>query len=224
MSWEDDYNEYEREAALDKFLEEELQRIAQEPVFRYLATNGDAIEERVRRCHEQAQSLNDAGHYGAALVRAATGMEVTIRFFLVRPLVQGAFLSDDWAQLISKKILKGRAADDRDILPAILRNWNIDITSVKLSNGSQAWEQIKKKVWPLRDEYLHKADDISHEDAKLSIDCLEALLSKLVNPLAQKLGFTREQTGCWSEVNVQNPPEFPELNPPRKYPRCDPFQ
>jgi hypothetical protein len=219
MSW----NDYQEEAAMEEFLEEELRRISEEPVFSYLAVFGDAIEARVNRCLAQAQTLSDSGYPGAALTRAASGIEVTIRFFLARPLVQGAFLSDDWAELLSQKLLRGRTAEERELLPAILRNWKIDITSVKLSDGSQAWEQIIKKVWPRRNDYVHKADDASAEDALLAIECLTTLLDQVVDPLASKLGFTRTQTRCWSVVNVKNPPEFPNLNPPSTYSRQDPF-
>ncbi len=223
MSWDNDYHRYQEEAAMEAFLEEELRRIAEEPVFAYLAVHGDAIEERVKRCLAQAQSLSGGGYHGAALTRAASGIEVTIRFFLARPLVQGAFLSEDWAELLSQKVLSGRTAEDRELLPAILRNWKIDITKVKLPDGSQAWEQIVTRVWPRRNDYAHKADDASAEDALLAIECLTALLSQVVDPLATKLGFTREQTGCWSVVAAKNPPEYPNLNPPKKHPRRDPF-
>lgn len=224
MSHDHDYGDYEQEAAMEMFLNEELQRIAEEPVFFYLATFGDAIEERVNRCLNQARELIQAGHFGAALVRAAAGIEVTLRFFLARPLVQGAFLSDDWAQLISQKFLHGRTAEDRELLPAILRNWKIDITKVKLSDGSQAWEKVVTNVWPSRNDCVHKAEEASHDDAILSVRCLEALLQQVVDPLSQRLGFTRKQTGCWSTVAVKNPPEFPSLNPPHRYDRKDPFR
>ena len=223
MSWDDDYHRYQEEAAMETFLEEELRRIAEEPVFAYLAVHGDAIEVRVKRCLAQAQSLSGSGYHGAALTRAASGIEVTIRFFLARPLVQGAFLSEDWAELLSQKVLTGRTAEDRELLPAILRKWKIDITKVKLPDGSQAWEQIVMRVWPRRNDYVHKADDASPEDALLAIECLTALLSQVVDPLATKLGFTREQTECWSVVAAKNPPEYPNLNPPKKHPRRDPF-
>ncbi len=223
MSWGDDYNYYQQEAAMEEFLEEELRRISEEPVFYYLAVFGDAIEDRVKRCIDQAQALIGNGYPGAALTRAATGIEVTIRFFLARPLVQGAFLSDKWAELLSRKVLSGRTAEDRELLPAILRNWEMDITKVKLTDGSQVWEQIKKRILPSRNDYVHKADNASVEDALLAIECLTTLLTQVVDPLATKLGFTREQTGCWSVVNAKNPPDFPNLNPPRTYTRQDPF-
>lgn len=218
-----DPSDYEREAGMEAFIEEHLRQLSEEPVFYYLSRYGDAVEARVNRCLEQAKVLISAGFYGAALVRAAAGIEITIRFFLARPLVQGAFLSDDWAQLISQKVLKGRTAEDRELLPAILRNWNIDITKVKLHDGSQAWDHIMKEVWPRRNGYVHKGDDAAWENASLAVNCLEAFLSQVVDPLGQRLGFTREETDCWSIVNYQNPPEYPNLNPPRTYRREDPF-
>jgi len=222
MFWHD-YNEYQQEAAMEEFLEEELRRISEEPVFYYLAAFGDAIENRVKRCIEQAEALLANRYPGAALTRAATGIEIAIRFFLARPLVQGAFLSDEWAELLSRKVLSGRTAEDRELLPAILRNWRMDITQVKLSDGSQVWEQIKNRILPSRNDYVHKADNASIEDARLAIECLTTMLTQVVDPLATKLGFTREQTGCWSVINAKNPPNHPNLNPPRTFTRRDPF-
>lgn len=222
-----DYLRYEAEAAMEEFLDDQLRRIEEERVFHYLATYGDAIEVRVRRCLDQAKALIDSGYAGAGLVRATTGIEVTIRFFLARPLVQGAFLSDDWAKLISQKILNGRTSEDRKLLPAILRNWNVDITSITLPDGSKMWEHIvsenKKGIWQRRNDYVHKADDIIRDEAVIAVNCLDVLLSKVVDPLAQKIGFTREQTGYWSVVAVQNPPEFPNLNPSKRFTPEDPF-
>lgn len=222
--WEEaDRYRYEQETAMEEFLEEELRRIAEEPGFAFLAANGDAIEARVKRCLVEARALMNGGFHGAALTRAASGIEVTIRFFLARPPVQGAFLSEDWADLLSKKLLNGQTAEDRELLPAILRNWKIDITEVTLPDGSQAWERIVSRVWRRRNDYVHKADVSSEQDAALAIECLTTLLARVVDPLATKLGFTREQTGCWSVVDRKSPLGHPSLNSPSTYPRRDPF-
>jgi len=221
MSMTDD--EYRMDAFLDEFLERELRQLAEGPVFQYLATYGDAIEGRVRACIAESRQLLDAGYPGAALVRAAAGIEITIRFFLARPLLHGAFLSDEWAQLLATRLLNGRTAEDRELLPAILRNWKIDVTEVRLCNGPQAWEQIVGKIWPRRNDYVHKAAAASPDEARCAVECLEALLSQVVAPLARRLGFTRQETGCWSIVVRDNPPEFPDLNPPARYEKKDPF-
>jgi hypothetical protein len=138
-------------------------------------------------------------------------------------LVQGAFLSNEWSLLLSQKVLNVRTAEDRELLPAILRNWTIDITAVRLSSGDQLWETIVSRVWQQRNDYAHKAASPNDDDARLAVESLRALLDSVVFPIAKRLGFTREQSGTWSVVVVENPPEFPDLNPPRKYERRDPF-
>lgn len=220
------YEGYEddlRDAWLADYVEEELRHLSEAPAIEFLAHNGDAIEERVLACLEEAQTLKNAGFAGAGLVRAAAGIEVAIRFFLARPLLQGAFLSNEWAKLLSQKVLNGRNGEERELLPKILRNWKIDITSMRLSDGRQLWETIVTRVWQRRNDYVHAGSSASDEDVGLAIDCLRALLDDLVGAIATRLGFTRVETGCWSVIAVKNPPEFPDLNPPRRYLRLNPF-
>lgn len=221
MSSYDDIQRYEAEEAMEKFLEEQLREIAEAPVFTYLSRHGDAIEERIQLCIEEATALSKAGFWGASLIRSAAAIEIAIRFFLARPLVQGAFLSDDWAALLSSKVLHGRTAEDRNLLPAILRNWNIDVTQVLLPNQSQMWEAVIAKVWPRRNEYVHAGGSIEEADAILAAECLDAILKHIVDPLAQRFGFTRELSGCWSVVvsSIGS-----EVNPPRRYETADPFE
>jgi hypothetical protein len=213
--------DYLREEAEQRFIADELQRISEEPVIHYLASNGDAIEARVRLCLTQAQGLKEDGHYGAALVRAAAGIEVTVGYFLARPLLQGAFLSWEWADLLAEKIFRRRTTEEREMLPAILHNWGIDITAVKLASGEQVWEQVVSKVWPHRNAYVHRADDATISDATLGIDCLNALLTDVVDPLAMKLGFSRPVTGCWSKVVKQSSQLGRSTT--TTHPRADPF-
>ena len=73
-------------------------------VFAYLTRFGDSVQERLDVCRQEAAALCEAGFWGAALIRAAAGIELTVKFFLARPLVQGAFLSDQWAQLLGVSV------------------------------------------------------------------------------------------------------------------------
>src|SRR5439155_5125938 len=96
-----DEDEWRQEAAMTEWFEEQLRAQIREPVFAFLARYGDAVQERVDACRNEAAQLRKAGFYGASLVRAAAGIEVAVRFFLVKPLVLGAFLSDEWARLLT---------------------------------------------------------------------------------------------------------------------------
>jgi hypothetical protein len=44
------------------------------------------------------------------LVGAVTAIELVTRYMLVRPLLQGAFLSDSWAKILAKHITQVRMA------------------------------------------------------------------------------------------------------------------
>jgi hypothetical protein len=220
MSAHDDIDRYREEEAMENFIEEQLRELSEGPVIYYFARFGDAIEARVQSCRSEADALSAAGFHGAALVRLAAAIEITIRFYLARPLVQGAFLSDEWAALLSSKMLKGRTAEDRKLLPAILRNWKLDITQVKLADGSQMWDRILSQVWPRRNDYAHEGDTISEADERLAAECLEAMLTHVVSPIASQLGFTREETGKWSVILS---PYDRAINPPTTHERASPF-
>lgn len=221
MSAYDDESRYEEEDAMERFIEQQLRQMSESPVIYYLARFGDAIEERVQRCRTEAGELAAAGFHGAALVRSAAAIEITIRFFLARPLVQGAFLSDEWAALLSTKMLNGRTAEDRELLPAILRNWKLDITQVTLADGSKMWDRILTRVWPRRNDYVHAGDAVSENDALLAAECLQAILTQVVSPIAVRLGFTREETGRWSVILSRHDRN---INPPTRHETASPFR
>jgi hypothetical protein len=221
MNGHPDEGEWREEAAMEEFIEEELRGRSEAPIFDYLARYGDAIDVRVAACRAEAASLMADGHHGAALFRATVGIEVAIRFFIVRPKVQGAFLSDDWAQSLTERILERRTAEDRKLLPAILRAWGIDITAIKLSDNSQLWETILKRLYPLRDSYAHAGGKATIADAAVAIECLDLVLSAIVGPIAKKLGFTRDETGRWDTVLSAHDRR---LNPARVYESESPFK
>jgi hypothetical protein len=195
--WAQEFHEMEMHSS---FVEEQLRSLAEDPVIEYLGQNGDAIQERVDRCASEAAALHSAGFHGAALVRATAGIEIVIKFFLARPLLQGAFLSDTWAQVLASRIIRPRSTDDRDLLPAILRNWDMDVSAIHTRSGAQLWQNVKSTVWPRRNDYVHAADVVSADDASTAIECLEAMLLEVVEPIALRLGFTRAQSGTWSEI------------------------
>lgn len=192
--------EYEQEAAMEAFIEESLKNISEDNVRSYLGTFGDAIEERVRECLRQAKELLDLNHYGPALTLSATAIEIVIRFLLLRPLVQGAFLSDEWAEILAKRIATGRSAEDRELLPAILRQWGVDITSIKLSGKIGLWETIHD-LWKKRNNFVHFGEIITEPVAISGIECVNVILNKVVYPISMKLGFTLETTGKWCEIH-----------------------
>jgi hypothetical protein len=167
----------------------------------YLGTYGDAVEARVSRLLTQARALLAANFAASALVSAATAIEITVRFMLVRPLVQGAFLSDEWAELLAARIGSGRTEEDRKILPALLRQWSLDINTVLLAGGSRLWDVITKQVLPKRHALVHAGAKAEATDAQAAIECAERLLADVVHPIGKTLGLTVQRTGKWCEIH-----------------------
>lgn len=198
--WDEGDFDYMQEAAMERFLEASLRNISVDNAKSYLGTYGDAIQDRVASCLRQARVLHNAQHYAPALVLASTAVELTVRFMIVRPLIQGAFLSDEWAAILANRIANGRTAEDRELLPAVLRQWSVDINKVKLHNGQNVWSTIVGKIWPKRNLVVHQGTSASEVEAAVSVEAAELLLTDVVKPIAKRLGFTLETTGKWSEI------------------------
>lgn len=195
----DDYDYAE-----ERFIEQTLRDISEDGVRSYLGEYGDAVDERVRNCIDQAEKLRDAGFFQPAVVLATTAIELIVRFLLIRPLIQAAFLSDEWAYLLTQRIASGRSAEDRNLLPKILQHHNIDITTVLLENGDELWETVVSKDYPKRNKIVHAAEPTRAEEAQLAIACATRLRADIVLPISEKLGFTLEVTGLWCRTKTQN--------------------
>jgi hypothetical protein len=200
----DDRAYYEEEAAKEAFIQETLRGISEDGIRGYLGPYGDAIDARVDDSITQAGKLKDAKFYQSSVVMAVTAIELIVRFLLLRPLVQAAFLSDEWAYLLTQRIASGRTAEDRKLLPQILEFQGVEINKLRLKNGKELWDTITTEVYRKRDRIIHAADPASEPDAQLAMACAIQLHNDVVLPIAKKLGFTLEETGCWHEIRTKN--------------------
>lgn len=117
----DDYGEIDYLAAQSEYeadlIDNAIAELAVENIRMYLTTYGDAIDERVSSAKEEAEQLLKAGHNGPALTVAVTAIEIILRFFVLRPIVHGAFLSEEWAQILLDRVVSGKTFNDRELLP-----------------------------------------------------------------------------------------------------------
>jgi hypothetical protein len=196
----DDREYYEEELAQAEFIQETLKNISEDGVRNYLGTYGDAVDARIEHCMKEARMLLTGGFFQSSVVSAVTAIELTIRFLLLRPLMQAAFLSEEWASLLTQRIASGRGSGDREILPQILNFHDIDLNEIKLPNGKTLWPTITDVVYSTRNKIVHRAEPVSQDDAILAIQCADVLRSEVVMPYAKKLGFTLETTNCWQRT------------------------
>ena len=189
------------DAAYEDFINETHKLQSEEAVQRYLQTYGDTIESRVQRCLEQADRLYELQFYGAALTAAVTAIELIIRFLLIRPLVSGAFLSEEWEELLAEKIGSGRSEGDREILPKLLKQWGFDLNTMTLPGGEPLWSSLMDKktgVLEKRHAVVHRGAAATQSEASLAIVGARTILNNIVYQLATKLGFRLKDTVCWS--------------------------
>ncbi|MCZ6551144.1 MAG: hypothetical protein ACE10F_09890 [Candidatus Methylomirabilales bacterium] len=195
--------EAERDYEAD-LIRQALRTISKDAAKGYLTKYGDAVDTRIQTCLGQAKRLMATNHPGPALTLAASALEIMIRFLLLRPLVQGAFLSDKWAAILAARVTGGRTAEDREMLPAILREWGLDLNKVRTASGVFVWPFIVDRLWSLRNGFVHRFDPVATDAAAQAVECAEMFRATVVGTVAKRLGFTLDETQRWSAIKKPN--------------------
>lgn len=186
------YNSLGQQQYEEELLDESLKRIQEGNVREYLWRFGRAIEQRIGECIRQAQQLHDLGYYGPAIIVSSTGIEMVIGYLLVRPLVQGAVLSEEWAHILVERISNSRRQLDFKVLQKILMKWEIDLTQLRLASGEGLWDTMMR-VRDKRNGVIHRGELLPTAESrilsKLAMECVRTLLNKAVQPIASILGF-----------------------------------
>jgi hypothetical protein len=210
------------EAAESEFWEKLPQDLHEQAVRDYLGSNGDAIDGRVQKLIGMADTLYKSGHHGPSIVASVIALEVMIHYFCVRPIVEGAILSDLVAAEVSKRIVGSRSLDQRQMLSAVLRAWGIELAELLLPDKQPMWDRIQTVVIKKRDSFIHRGDGVNDREAELALQCVQSFREQVVLGLASRLGFTLQKTGCWSKiVYAAEPPGY--LGGEKGYTRIDPF-
>jgi len=185
ISLDEAWEQEAQEAYETELVENALKEISYDGISHYLFQYGHAIQTRVEKCLKSAKDLHKEKKSGPSIVCSCTAVEVTIKYFMLRPLMQGAFLSDEWAELLTKRILSGKAANDRQMLPSILKSYGIIINDIKLQSGEPVWQVLHDRIWKARNKYAHQGDPVSR---KLSAQGIKAAtrMTKLANDVLVK--------------------------------------
>ena len=181
-----------------ELIAEAMREASADNVRDYLCPHGDVVEDRVQTLLGRAQDLANHGFYGPATTVAVTASELIIRFLLLRPLVQGAFLDDIWAAILTDRVVRGRSADARGLLPRVLKGWDVELTEIRLSTGAMMWNRLLD-VWKQRNDFVHLGKPVEEEAAQLAVECAEALLG-VARQIGLRFGCGPRATGSWREV------------------------
>ena len=163
------------DAYYDEIIQEALKGISLDGISAYVSKYGDAIEARIADLLGSASKLLDLKHYGPSLTCSCTAIEVIIRYFLLAPLLQGALLSDKWAETLTERIATGRYAKYREVLPAITKFRKVDLNQVKTAAGDPLWKLLNDSLWQARNGYVHKGNPVTENQARQGMECADRL-------------------------------------------------
>ena len=191
-AWEKAAYDYDLDMS-HEYMEEEVRQAFEgrsaDSIRAYLGTYGGAVTDRVEGAIKEARDLLAAGHPGPATLLSATAVELIVSHLVIRPIVQGAFLSDQWAAVLADQILRGKTDDMRRLLPIIAAAWNLDLDEVRLPGGGSVWGTFTGSVTPARNAFVHRAEPVSAVLAAQAIECAQALLDGLVVAVAVSIGM-----------------------------------
>ncbi len=168
--------EYEREIG-----QRTLAEIKENAINAYFFYYGDDIEHRIQSRIDAAKELLEVQFNGESLTDSIIAVELTVRWFLLRPICEAAFMSEEVAGILVQRILPPRATGaDREILPRILREWGSDVKSLKLSDGSELWGQLTTEYIPARNAFVHRGEPVEEAVAVGAADSAERLLAEAI--------------------------------------------
>lgn len=201
MTYEDwAYEEYLSEQLQQEQIEKAIKQVPIDNTSWYLGTYGDELERRIKLSYSEAKELLTKGYNGSALVLSVIGLEILIRDFVLKPLVYGAFLHEYWAELLLDRVVSGKSVKDREILPKVAFEWGIDLQSLMLSSGKEAWGTFVGEIIPKRNNYIHCAITIPSKVAEKALECGDVMFFGLLKPIAQKFEMSWPESGAWHKV------------------------
>lgn len=186
-----------------KSIEASIKARSEQTVQVYLGRFGDAIDERVQSLLETSEKLLSNEFDEQAFSTSCTSIEVMIRFMVVRPLVQGAFLSEEWVEILTDRIGSGRAVDDRQLLQKLLAQWGIDINKFFMNKDKSLWDYIRNTMIPLRNGIVHAGEKVDRRDASEAVSAAKVFRNTVIKSIEERLGFTLETTGCWCRISYE---------------------
>jgi len=172
--------------------------IAHERICKYLGSNGDAVQGRVDRLMEEARSLAGGGYFGPALTVSVTATELFLRFFVLRPMFEAGFHSDEWAGIIAKEVFTKCTARDRSLAKPLGGLWQLDVDELRTASGRRIWKTYVEKILPRRNEYVHLGALIKQGDALLALECAEGLQRSYAEQICSITALRYTTTGSWN--------------------------
>ena len=138
-----------------------------------------------------SKALLTQGHAKAALVFAGSAIEIGYKAALLRPIVSGLVHTEGLAEGVMT-LATGHTGIERffDLLTAVLDEFgSVDLkTFVRSGVKRRFWDEMKE-VSVLRNDIIHKGDDVTLEAAATAVEVAEALLDTILPEVLHTLAL-----------------------------------
>lgn len=168
----------EEEARMEDGFLEGIDHIFIEMTGMHLRKQLEDYLPKIKHAKKDAIEQADSRNYNIALILSCVSLEIFVRQIIIKPLAQGAFYYEEWADLLANKIGSGNAGNDREIFCKVLKTIKYDINSIIINSKtfSDGW----KHVADLRNKVMHDYIEITKVDAEMAIMCVEILFEKVL--------------------------------------------
>ncbi|MCB2168408.1 MAG: hypothetical protein KQI78_12170 [Deltaproteobacteria bacterium] len=176
-----------KEQAIEEFTTERLQSI-------YLKAP-DILSPGIRM-YVEARKLKD-NHPSAAVVFAASAIELFLKSSLLKPVVNGLVHIETLAELVAKVALGSTGfIRYRKLLSGLFSEIAcIDINTIKRSGSKKLILDEASEVQDKRNLIIHKGLEVDNNDAKFAINVAYGVLHQIVNPMLLAIGLEMDSKG-----------------------------
>lgn len=140
----DDLGEEAEAERIESLFKQKKQEELDESIGFYLEKSLKEKISIINSLHNEAKKLFNEGYSDASLTIAVTVSEIIIRSLLIKPLIYGAYCFDNIVEAISNFIIeRDRLHKDREMLPWLMKIFQINLDEIKMSNASSFWTTYK---------------------------------------------------------------------------------
>lgn len=168
----------EEEARMEEGFLEGIDNIFIEMTGMHLRKQLEDYLPKIKQAKKDAIKQGDSQNYNISLILSCVALEIFVKQIIIKPLAQGAFYYEEWADLLANKVGSGNAGNDREIFCKVLKTIKYDVNSIKIKEKtfSDSW----KHGADLRNRVMHEYIEISKADAEMAIMCVGILFDKVL--------------------------------------------
>ncbi len=149
------------------------------------------------RTHKSAKSLLAANQYAAALVFAASAIELFLKACLLRPVVAGLVHSESVAVLVVESALSQAGFKRYEKLLAGLFKelTQLEIGQIVRAGASKPLLEEASALQDRRNAVVHRGAEVSEEEAEMAFSVATAVFNEVLAVVLNELGLSIKKGG-----------------------------